>query len=121
MATDFAITNDAQTGPPQLTAHARLDRLTLPVGRGGWADAAAQIDHDADHPFGHSRTKARAGLSHQNPLMTCRCDVDGADVHRTPHGCQQTRHCGKKFGVECRLAVRDQNITALRSLDQLPG
>ena len=117
-ATDLAITNDPQTGALELPAHARLHRQGFAVAQGGNRDVAAQVNHHAEHPFGHRGSKARAGTRHQHALGAGRRKVNGSDVNGTTHHRQQIRYGGKKSCIQGGLAVGNQHLATLGCANQ---
>ncbi len=115
---DLPVADDAERRAPQFAAHDDGRRLAGAVGKHAVADAAAQVDHRAQHPFGHRGDEASAGMRHQHAGSAGRGDIDVADVHRAAQEHGQLRAGRKQARGAGGLAVADDHLAALHGVDQ---
>ena len=118
MPRDRAVAHDADGRAAELAAHARLGFLALAIGDRRVGDAARAIDHHADRHFGDRRHEARRRARHQHACAARRLHVDIADIDRDAQERAAVRREREEFGRARRLAVRHDDLAALRGFGQ---
>ena len=121
VAADVAVADHTQCRVLELSAQRRRQRAAGAIRGGRIGDPTAQVDHRADHPFGHAGNEPRTRARDENALLARRLQVDIADIDRAARECDQRGRPPKQLGRTGRLTVGDDERASGRHSDQLIG